>query len=90
MRRAFFLFVTAFWLVGGVTAEVSACINDVELPQHEREFRSRYNAPERQYQPPLPAPAPIDVASLSFAGQALLAMAAVAALLPASRHAETA
>ena len=24
----------------------SACLNDIELPQHEREFRSQYLAPE--------------------------------------------
>jgi hypothetical protein len=29
----------------------TACINDVELPNHEREFRSQYR---RQTAPPLP------------------------------------
>lgn len=33
------------------TSPVAACINDVELPAHEREFRSQYNNPT----PPAPA-----------------------------------
>jgi hypothetical protein len=32
-----------------------ACINDSELPSHEREFRSQYN---RQTSPPAPSAAP--------------------------------
>ena len=28
-----------------LAAPVAACINDIELPSHEREFRSRYRGP---------------------------------------------
>ena len=32
---------------------VAACINDVELPTHEREFRSQYNKPSPPPSPPV-------------------------------------
>lgn len=50
MRR-----VLAFLLVAGLAGPAGACINDVELPSHEREFRSSYmvassNAPPKPTQ----------------------------------------
>jgi hypothetical protein len=53
-----------------LAAPASACINDAELPQHEREFRSRYNRSE-----PPPTPPPSDYPSSTpwlGAGVALL------------------
>jgi len=49
------------------TTPVIACINDVELPNHEREFRSQYNNVVSQ--PPAPPPAE---ASPSPSNQALM------------------
>lgn len=37
-----FLTITAFLVL--IPTDVGACINDVELPQHEREFRSHYES----------------------------------------------
>ncbi len=58
----------------------SACINDVELPNHEREFRSQYRdrtapapAPEPEYAPPNYVP-------VAGAGLALLVGGTVLAL----------
>jgi hypothetical protein len=47
-----------------------ACINDVELPSHEREFRSQYGGPVA---PPSPEPAGrAGVALLAGAGAVML------------------
>lgn len=35
----------------GLAAPAAACINDKELPQHEREFRSQYKGPGRKAAP---------------------------------------
>jgi len=35
----------ALVLLAGLAAPAAACINDSELPQHEREFRSNYGEP---------------------------------------------
>lgn len=39
-----------------VAGPAAACINDVELPAHEREFRSQYRGPDAT--PPASPPAP--------------------------------
>jgi hypothetical protein len=52
-------------------APVLACINDAELPNHEREFRSQYN--EVVSQPPAPPPA----ASPGPSNQALIGVGTV-------------
>jgi hypothetical protein len=54
---------------------VSACINDSELPHHEREFRSQYT---RKASPPMRTPpAPMARWPLVVAGGSMLASAAV-------------
>ncbi len=42
------------WFVGPATA----CINDIELPTHEREFRSQYHGPANPPAPPATDPSP--------------------------------
>jgi hypothetical protein len=37
----------------GLACPALACINDIELPTHEREFRSQYSKPASQ--PPTPS-----------------------------------
>jgi len=60
----------------GLTAPVAACLNDIELPAHEREFRSQYRGT-----PSKPTPPPNGYESvnrlLAVAGVALLAGAPV-------------
>ena len=65
-------------VVAGLTANASACINDVESPKHEREFRSNYG--ESPDYAPAPSLAPMPMAStinpkLYAIGGALLAVA---------------
>lgn len=58
----------------------TACINDSELPTHEREFRSRYLAPAT---PPLPATSPNSDGrqwALAGVGGTLLVVAGVVAV----------
>jgi hypothetical protein len=59
-----------------LTSPAAACLNDAELPIHEREFRSQYN---RQIPPPAPAaePAYPDGSSLLLGGGSLLLIGAV-------------
>src|SRR5947209_2033862 len=33
-------------VIAGLTSPAIACINDIELPSHEREFRSQYRGPQ--------------------------------------------
>jgi hypothetical protein len=40
--------------VAGLSGPATACINDIELPTHEREFRSQYNS----YSPAPPPSSP--------------------------------
>ncbi|SIO28244.1 hypothetical protein SAMN05444166_3467 [Singulisphaera sp. GP187] len=42
----------ALIMLAGFVAPAAACLNDRELPQHEREFRSNYGEPTS----PTPAP----------------------------------
>lgn len=45
------------WLaLFGLATPALACLNDVELPQHEREFRSQYR--EQENPPPAPSAEP--------------------------------
>lgn len=50
MRR----FLLACFSLTALAGTVSACVNYVELPQYEREFRSQYQTPAA----PSPSPAP--------------------------------
>ncbi len=66
---------------------VAACINDIELPTHEREFRSQYRGPAS----PPPAPptgptAPLGHPLLTGAGAALLAGAVAVAWTGGTRR----
>ncbi len=56
-----------------------ACINDVELPQHEREFRSQYQTEVFDSPPPVP-PSALRTTGL-FVGGGVLLTAAVALTL---------
>lgn len=49
MRRLFTLVVLSV-----AAAPAAACINDSELPTHEREFRSSYMADRKPAEPPEP------------------------------------
>lgn len=57
-----------------LSASASACINDRELPQHEREFRSQYLS--QQYTSATPGPPPPGLKDIGYrvAGLSLLAM----------------
>ena len=76
-------------VLAGLTAALAAgpaaaCINDVELPTHEREFRSQYNRPTPPPAPPVAeSAAPSDPAAYSpgagVGGLILLAGAATLA-----------
>jgi len=46
--------VLAFAILVGLATPAAACINDGELPSHEREFRSNYGEPT----PPKPTTVP--------------------------------
>lgn len=50
-------FGLALIVLAGFGAPAAACINDDELPKHEREFRSNYGDPTY----PEPAPVPPEV-----------------------------
>jgi hypothetical protein len=69
-------------VLAGLAGPAAACINDSELPTHEREFRSQYRGPAAPAEPPSAAPAgPVDNRLLAWAGGALLVGAvAVSAL----------
>lgn len=49
----------ALAILAGIAAPAAACINDSELPGHEREFRSNYGEPTS---PPPPPPRALDFA----------------------------
>jgi hypothetical protein len=49
----------ALLILVGIAAPAAACINDSELPNHEREFRSNYGEPTSPTPPP---PKPLDLA----------------------------
>jgi hypothetical protein len=69
MRKHVFAFVATLL----VAASASACINDSELPGHEREFRSQYNTPT--------AVSPNRSESQSFAMMPVLSLAAGALVI---------
>ncbi len=65
-------------LLVGLAGPAAACINDLELPAHEREFRSDYRGPASP--PPVPstdASSPSGNLLLTAMGTALLAGAIV-------------
>ena len=62
----------------------AACINDLELPAHEREFRSGYRGPASPPSPP--SAEPTDHRLLLGAGAAMLAGAAALALTGGRRR----
>jgi hypothetical protein len=65
------------------TGPLFACINDVELPIHEREFRSQYRT--QAAPPPIASPEPTNrpsTGALIGAGAVLLGVAATLALRP--------
>ena len=68
-------FLLACILLTALTGTVSACMNDTELPQYEREFRSQYQMPPSQSS--TPAPQPIARAIGLFIGGAALLCGAV-------------
>lgn len=75
--KQLFTFLALF----GLAVPAAACINDVELPSHEREFRSQYRDTEK----PTSAPAIKSVTSPSSpllfgAGSVLLVGASALAL----------
>lgn len=53
-----------------LASPASACLNDKELPRHEREFRSNYN--EHPTPPPVAPPPPSDYPPIFQGGVALL------------------
>jgi hypothetical protein len=57
-----------------LVSPAAACLNDAELPSHEREFRSQY---KRQTPPPSPPSSTPDNSSLLFGGGTLLLIGAV-------------
>jgi hypothetical protein len=57
-----------------LAGQASACLNDKELPGHEREFRSRYNG--HPAPPPETPPAPPDYTPILGGGAALLVASA--------------
>ena len=61
----------------GFARPAAACINDVELPSHEREFRSQYNLASAL---PTDAKAPPSNGPLIGGGSALLSAAVVMTL----------
>lgn len=60
-----------------------ACINDNELPTHEREFRSQYGVVAER--PPTRIPEPRGLRVLTASGAALLAAAAILSVTPGRR-----
>jgi hypothetical protein len=66
MRR---LLASGFALAA-LAGPASACLNDVELPNHEREFRSQYNG--HPAPPPEPPAPPSDYTPIFSGGVALL------------------
>lgn len=65
----------ALIVLAGFAAPVVACINDSELPNHEREFRSNYGDPTS------PAPAPPKILDLAGIPSHPMLLGAGAALL---------
>jgi hypothetical protein len=64
----------------------AACINDTELPGHEREFRSHYLGPAVTPPPPSTSAEPPDYQLMYGGGVALLVGAAVVALTGGGRR----
>ena len=69
----------------GLAGPAAACLNDVELSSHEREFRSQYNGPGN----PSPAPGPNSAGEpstgLLIGGGAALLSVAIALTLTGTR-----
>ena len=63
------LFLYGFALAT-LASPASACLNDQELPKHEREFRSNYNG--HPIPPPVVPPPPSDYLPIFQGGVALL------------------
>jgi len=81
MRR-----LLACFTLAAFASPVVACINDVELPNHEREFRSQYREEANVPSPPPPvesSPGPSNQALIG--GGAVLLLGAVALALTAGR-----
>jgi len=62
-------------IVAAAAGPAAACLNDVELPSHEREFRSQYrgDAPA----PPSPSPGQAVVHTALYSSGAVLLVGAV-------------
>ncbi|WP_406694464.1 hypothetical protein V5E97_25655 [Singulisphaera sp. Ch08] len=65
-------FTLALMIFAGFAVPAVACINDSELPNHEREFRSNYGEPTSPASPTPPPPPPRTVDLLEFAGHPML------------------
>ena len=72
MRR-----LLACLVLAGLASPAAACINDNELPTHEREFRSQYGGVASR--PPDPSAGPVDSRLIAAGGVSLLAGAVVVA-----------
>jgi hypothetical protein len=70
------LFVACLLLVA-TAMPVAACINDIESPSHEREFRSRYGSGSA---PSAPSSYPPTIPFLLSAGAGLLMTGAIIAV----------
>jgi LPXTG-motif cell wall-anchored protein len=66
--------------VVGLAGPAAACINDSELPSHEREFRSQYRGPAKPPAPPPQPTGPSNPSLLLAAGAALLSGAVALSL----------
>jgi hypothetical protein len=64
-------------LLAATAMPAVACINDIESPSHEREFRSRYGTGAA---PPTPSAYPPTIPFLLSAGAGLLMTGAIVAL----------
>lgn len=80
MRR-----LIACLVLAGCHGSAVACLNDNELPSHEREFRSQYRGPEFARRAPTPAPGRAPRLWLWTAGGTGLLAGAVVVAFSASR-----
>lgn len=80
MRRTF----AALVAVAGTAGPAAACLNDIELQSHEREFRSQYGRPADPPPPAAEPPRPYGPVLFGVAGVVLFA-GAVALAWPNAR-----